>query len=147
MSADHEIPAEARCISQMPPVLPDGFLRGKFDNFCIDCKDCEAAAADSNGDLRSCYERSLEHWYTPKARTSYSENCAGCGVEIPEKTWALVQKFYVWPDSEDEAETSSADASDRLRRHIAMRGHRNCPRRSAGLIGAISAPKHDGDSE
>ena len=43
----HEIPAEARCISQMPPVLPDGFLRGKFDNFCIDCKDCEAAAADS----------------------------------------------------------------------------------------------------
>ena len=104
----HKIPAEAWCISQMPPILPDAFLRDKFENFCVDCKDCEAAA-DSNGDLRSCYERSLDHWYTPKARTTYSENCAGCGDEIPEKTWTLVQKFYVWPDS-----VSEADASDRF---------------------------------
>ena len=110
----HEISAEARCISQMPPVLPGGFLRRKFENFCIDCKDCEAAAPNPDGDLRSCYERSLDHWYTPRVRTSYSETCAGCGDEIPEKTWALVQKFYVWPDSENEAETSSADGSDRF---------------------------------
>ena len=110
----HEIPAEARCISQMPPVLPDGFLRGKFENFCIDCKDCAVAAPNPDGDLRSCYERSLDHWYTPRARTSASEICAGCDDEIPEKTWALVQKFYVWPDSVSEAETSSADGSDRF---------------------------------
>ena len=110
----HEIPAEARCISQMPPVLPDGFLRRKFENFCIDCKDCEVAAPNPDDDLRSCYERSLDHWYTPRARTSASEICAGCGDEIPEKTWALVQKFYVWPDSENEAETSSADGPDRF---------------------------------
>jgi len=98
----------------MPPVLPDGFLRRKFENFCIVCNDCETAAPNPDGDLRSCYERSLDHWYTPRARTSVSETCAGCGDEIPEKTWALVQKFYVWPDSENEAETSSADGSGRL---------------------------------
>lgn len=110
----HEIPAEARCISQMPPVLPDGFLRGKFENFCIDCKDCAVAAPNPDGDLRSCYERSLDHWYTPRTRTSYSENCAGCGDEISEKTWALVQKFYVWPESESETETGSTDTSNRF---------------------------------
>ena len=60
----HEIPAEAWCISQMPPELPDGFIRSKFENFCVECKDCEADAADTNSDLRSCYERSLDHWYT-----------------------------------------------------------------------------------
>ena len=110
----HEIPAEAWCISQMPPVLPDGFLRRKFENFCIDCKDCDTTEPTPDDDLHSCYERALDHWYTPGARTSVSEICAGCGDEIPEKTWALVQKFYVWPDPEGEAEASSADASDRF---------------------------------
>ena len=110
----HEIPSEAMCISQMPSELPDGFLRGKFENFCIDCKDCEAAATDPDSDLHSCYERSLDHWYTPRARTSVLEICAGCGDDIPEKTWALVQKFYAWPESEGEAETGSADAPDEL---------------------------------
>ena len=110
----HEIPVEARCLSQIPPEMPDGIHRRNFENFCIGCKACSEAAMSLNDEDRSCYVKSLNHWYTPRAKTAIAEICACCGDAIPEKTWALVQKFYAWPDTEREMGADSAHIPDSL---------------------------------
>ena len=108
----HEIPVEARYLSQIPPEMPDGIHRRNFENFCIECKVCSEAAVSLNDKDRSCYVRRLNHWYTPRAKTAIAETCACCGDAIPEETWAFVQKFYAWPDTEREVGTDSAHIPD-----------------------------------
>lgn len=110
----HEIPADERCVSQMPPEMPEGIHRRKFENFCISCKICDETLSNIDGNDRSCYVRILGQWYTPRAKTVVAETCAFCGDAIPEKTWAFLQKFYAWPDSEGAATTDSDHVSECL---------------------------------
>ena len=103
----HDIPADEQCISQMPPEMPEGICRRKFENFCISCKICDETSSSIDGNDRSCYVRLLGQWYTPRVKTAVAETCASCGDAIPEKTWAFVQKFYAWPEAEVDETTDS----------------------------------------
>ena len=110
----HEIPADERCVSQMPPEMPEGIHRRKFENFCISCKICDETSSSIDDNYRSCYVRILGQWYTPRAKTVVAETCASCGDAIPEKTWAFVQKFYAWPEPERDETTESDQSSEDL---------------------------------
>ena len=93
----HTIRAGTECLSQMPVTLPEGFRRGKYRNFCLECEECESDAGDTHGNA-SCYARSFDHWYADVARTSVAVPCGHCGEEIPEGTATAVEKIYVWPE-------------------------------------------------
>ena len=93
----HKISLGVACLSQMPLTMPANFSRRKYENFCIECADCDA-------DVLACYVRRLNHWYTPKEKTSGSSKCGCCSDPIPDGTLTVGQKVYAWPDSE----TSSA---------------------------------------
>ena len=95
----HTIPSGALCLSQMPPVMPEHFRRKKYENFCIDCTECDAGKP-------SCYARWLNHWY---ARGAVREplDCAHCGSTIPGGTFTAAQTLYAWPASENDLTNSS----------------------------------------
>ena len=96
----HVIPEGNPCLSQLPVDMAQGFQRGKFDNFCINCLKCKDKTE------RSCYARGLSHWSTFKQTLDRTAPCAACSNTIPKGTKVVAQKFYVWPefspDSEDE---------------------------------------------
>ena len=56
----HDVPAGSVCLSQMPPDMPEGFRRKKYENFCVSCAKCAAK------NKLPCYARRLDHWYAPK---------------------------------------------------------------------------------
>ena len=75
----HTIPARAQCLSQMPVHMPDGFRRRKYDNFCLECAECNA-----NRRKLPCYVRYLGHSYARKEKTTGAANCVNCDDAIPE---------------------------------------------------------------
>ena len=89
----HKISSGAVCLSQMPLKVPAKFSRRQYENFCIECADCDP-------DALACYVRRLNHWYTPEEKTSGSGKCGYCSEPIPDGTRAVVQKIYAWPGSE-----------------------------------------------
>ncbi len=93
----HTIPRGALCLSQMPPLMPDDFKRKKYENFCIDCTECDAGKP-------SCYARRLNHWHTRDV-TRESLACAHCGLTIPRWTWTASQKIYAWPQPEMDSDS------------------------------------------
>ena len=100
----HDIPAGGVCLSQMPPDMPDGFRRRKYDNFCVSCAKCDAKRKSP------CYARRLAHWYAPKEETQESTPCGFCGDAIPKGARTAAQKIYAWRESEnDNGETDGAD--------------------------------------
>ena len=58
----HRISSGTVCLSQMPSKMPENFPRLKYENFCIECAECDAGT-------RSCYVRRLNHWYTREEQT------------------------------------------------------------------------------
>ena len=97
----HRIPPGTECLSQMPVEMPDGFRRGKYENYCINCPKCE-----EKGYEQSCYVRRLSHWYTHKETTEDEVSCGHCNRTIPEGTRTVAQKFYA------SVEGGSESASD-----------------------------------
>ena len=100
----HRISQGTVCLSQLPPEVPEGFSRRKYENFCVKCEECMARGRKS--DLRACYVRRLNHWYTHEEKTADSINCGQCGEVIAKDTWTVAQKFYAWPDSEAVSEST-----------------------------------------
>ncbi len=96
----HEIPPGSRCLSQLPVEMPDGFRRGKYENYCINCPKCE-----KKGREQSCYVRRLSHWYIHKETTEQDVPCGHCSRIVAEGTRTVTQKVYSWLD--DEAESAS----------------------------------------
>ena len=90
----HVIPKGNPCLSQLPVDMPQGFQRGKFDNFCINCLKCKDKTE------RSCYARGLSHWSTLKQTLDRPVPCAACSSTIPKGTQVVAQKFYIWPEFE-----------------------------------------------
>ena len=90
----HVIPEGNPCLSQLPVDMAQGFQRGKFDNFCINCLKCKDKTE------RSCYARGLSHWSTLKQTLDRPVPCAACSSTIPKGTQVVAQKFYVWPEFE-----------------------------------------------
>jgi hypothetical protein len=96
----HRIPAGTECLSQMPVEMPDGFRRGKYENYCINCPKCE-----KKGYEQSCYVRRLSHWYIHKETTEQDVSCGHCRRIVPEGTRTVAQKRYAWLN--DEADSAS----------------------------------------
>ena len=96
----HDMPAGSVCLSQMPPDMPDGFRRKKYENFCVSCAKCEAK------NKPPCYARRLDHWYAPKEETKESALCGYCGDAIPKGVLTPAQKIYVRRESGDEESES-----------------------------------------
>lgn len=92
----HDIPAGSVCLSQMPEVMPDGFRRKKYDNFCVSCAKCDSKSKPP------CYARRLDHWYFPKEETKESAPCGYCGNVVPKGARTAAQKIYAWRESESE---------------------------------------------
>ena len=92
----HTIPAGTDCLSQMPVPMPDGFRRRKYDNFCLECPEC-----NENRRKSPCYVRYLGHWYARKEKTPGPANCVNCGDAIPKGTQTVAQKLYFWPERDD----------------------------------------------
>ena len=103
----HEISSGTVCLSQMPLEIPEGFRRGKYENFCIECEECAARGLRSGLRQRACYVRRLDHWFTHVEKTAEPINCGHCGEIIPQRTWTVAQKLYAWPDSEADSESMS----------------------------------------
>ena len=103
----HEISSGTVCLSQMPLEIPEGFRRGKYENFCIECEECGARGRKTDLGRRACYVRRLDHWYTHIEKTAGPVNCGHCGEVIPQRTLTVAQKFYAWPDSEADSESTS----------------------------------------
>ena len=101
----HTIPAGTDYLSQMPVPMPDGFSRRKYDNFCLECDECNANRRKS-----PCYVRYLGHWYAHKEKTAGPANCVNCGDAIPVAAKTVAQKLYVWPtpDTEPDSEIDTA---------------------------------------
>ena len=92
----HKISAGAECLSQLPMVMPEGFRRRKYENFCVECVEC-----DAKKDQPPCFARRLDHWYSHEVKTSEAVPCANCERVIPKGARAAAQSFYVWPDASD----------------------------------------------
>ena len=101
----HTIKPGSECLSQLPLDMPVGIRRGKYENFCIDCPNCET-------DKAPCYVRWFGHWYTGAYEaTKEPVPCGQCNALIANGAHAFAQKFFAWPASEDEPEqTTSATA-------------------------------------
>ena len=91
----HRISPGSRCLSQMPAEMPDGFRRGRYENYCINCPKCE-----KKGYEQACYVRRLNHWYTHKETTEQDVSCGHCRRIVPERTRTVAQKIYAWLDDE-----------------------------------------------
>ena len=100
----HRIPPGSRCLSQMPVEMPDGFRRGRYENYCITCPKCE-----EKGYEQSCYVRRLSHWVTHTETTKEDVSCGHCRLIVPEGTRTVAQKVYAWAG--DEAEPTSDGTS------------------------------------
>ena len=145
----HEIPAKAWCISQMPPELPDGFIRSKFENFCVECKDCEAACG---GHLIATFVPAMREVLTtgthPRvADVLFQRSAPGVEMRFLKRRGPTFRSSTSGLTQKVRRKQDSADASDRFGSISSRRGHRVCSRSSDRPIGAISAPKHGGDSE
>ncbi len=99
----HRIPPGSRCLSQMPVEMPDGFRRGKYENYCINCPKC-----GKKGYEQSCYVRRLCHGYTHKETTEDEVSCGHCNRTIPEGTRTVAQRIYA------SVEDGPEPASDRM---------------------------------
>ena len=106
----HEIAKGSFCLSQMPPEMPDGFQRHKYQNFCIECEDCDAKVAKRGEDPSPCFVKSLNHWYTHREDAPRTVGCAQCGAAIPKGTWTTTQKLYYWPAPEVEFDAERGEA-------------------------------------
>lgn len=100
----HDMPAGAVCLSQMPTVMPEGFRRRKYDNFCVSCAKCDAK------NKPPCYARRLDHWYAPKEETKESTPCGFCGDAIPKGVRTIAQKIYALPESGEEPDSGETDS-------------------------------------
>ena len=96
----HLISSGTDCLSQMPSRMPENFRRRKYENFCIECAECDAGT-------RACYVRRLNHWYTREEKTVGPVNCGYCSETIPDGTRTVVQRLYAWPDSETGSESKN----------------------------------------
>ena len=103
----HVIPSGFICLSQMPVDMPENFRRAKYENFCISCRECNWKAAKDQKIINPCYARWLNHWYTAKKKTQQPTACAHCNQGIPENAWGIVQKIYVWPESDTDTNTDT----------------------------------------
>ncbi len=75
--------------------MPAGLRRSKFENYCLNCPEC-----DANGSGLSCFARRLSHWYAPKATAENEVLCGHCNQTIPEGTRTVAQNIYAWPNNE-----------------------------------------------
>ena len=91
----HYIDAGTECLSQTPPKMPAGLRRSKFENYCLNCPEC-----DANGSGLSCFARRLSHWYAPKATAENEVLCGHCNQTIPKGTRTVAQNIYTWPNDE-----------------------------------------------
>ena len=94
----HTISSGTTCLSQMPPIMPDDFCRNNYDNFCIECLECDEHT-------RPCYSRKLMGGGTRKEDVTADKACGHCGSDIPVGTRTYVLAFYDWPDSETHSES------------------------------------------
>ena len=109
----HSISSGTGCLSQMPSEMPEGFRRRKYENFCIECVECAPGGRKASSRSRACYVRWLDHGYLRQPTlelTTESTNCNYCGGVIPGDTWIVAQKFYAWPDSGTDSESTSDPA-------------------------------------
>ncbi len=96
----HIISMGSRCLSQMPTAMPDDFLRRKYQNFCIECAECNAKTRKQGLRARACYTRRLNHWYTSREKTREDVRCGYCDKTISKGASAVAQKIYAWPETE-----------------------------------------------
>ena len=101
----HRIPPGSICLSQMPVEMPDGFRRGKYENYCINCPKCE-----EKGYEQSCYVRRLSHRYTHKETTEEEVSCGHCRRIVPEGTRTVAQKIYASVEGGSELSSDGPDA-------------------------------------
>ena len=97
----HPIRTDSKCLSQMPPDMPDGFHRRKYENYCIDCVDCGIKKHQL-----PCYARRLNYWYASRRAVPESVHCSYCGDPLPEGTRVVSQKLYAWPNALVDPETA-----------------------------------------
>lgn len=93
----HRIQPGSRCLSQMPVEMPDGFRRGRYENYCIYCPKCDEKEYE-----QSCYVRRLSHWYTHRETTEQDVSCGYCRRIVPEDTRTVAQRFYASLDGAPE---------------------------------------------
>ncbi len=96
----HMISVGSRCLSQMPPAMPDDFLRRKYENSCIECAECKAKTRKQGLRSRACYTRRLNHWYTSREKTRDDVRCGYCDKTISKGASVVAQKIYAWPETE-----------------------------------------------
>ncbi len=106
----HSIPTGSQCLSQMPVDMPAGFYRRKYENFCIDCAQCNRKETKAGLHPSPCFARSLNHWYTSEEEAKDPVPCGCCGATIPKGTWTTVQKIYDWPGGGTAAGAGSVTA-------------------------------------
>ena len=94
----------------MPPEMPEGFQRRKYQNFCIECEVCNAKMAKRGEDPSPCFVRRLDHWYTRREEAPGIVGCARCGATIPKGTRTVAQKLYDWPAPEVDLQSGSGEA-------------------------------------
>ena len=99
----HRISSGTVCLSQMPSRMPENFRRRKYENFCIECVECDTGT-------RACYVRRLNHWYAREEKTISPVNCGHCSENIPDGTRTVVQRLYAWPDFEADSESKNGPA-------------------------------------
>ena len=106
----HDIAEGSISLSQMPPEMPEGFQRRKYQNFCIECEVCNAKMAKRGEDPSPCFVRRLDHWYTRREEAPGIVGCARCGAAIPKGTRTVAQKLYDWPAPEVDLQSGSGEA-------------------------------------
>ena len=109
----HRISAGSGCLSQMPSEMPEGFRRRKYENFCIECEECATAGRKGSSRSFACYVRWLDHGYLRQPTLELitePTTCNHCGNAIPQDTWTVAQKFYAWPDSGTDSQSTSDPA-------------------------------------
>ena len=42
---EHDIVAGTECLSQMPAEMPEHFRRARYENFCVECRECKGEGA------------------------------------------------------------------------------------------------------
>ena len=99
----HRILSGKVCLSQMPSIMPGNFRRRRYENFCIECAECDTGTG-------ACYVRRLDHWYTRKEKTISPVKCGHCSETIPDGTLTVVQRLYAWPDSKTDSESKNGPA-------------------------------------
>ena len=107
----HEIAEGSICLSQIPPVVPEGFHRRNYQNFCIACEGCNSNVEELREDTPPCFALWLDHWYTSREQAPATVDCGYCGAAINRGTITVAQEFFDWPPPEVDLNSERGGAS------------------------------------